>query len=200
MTESAERERIIKAAYRCLADSNGGSVSVGDILRDAALSTRAFYRHFDSKDDLLLAMFRRDSGRLLAELQGAVARAASPTDALRGWIEAVLRVTSDAQRRRRVQILSSEGVKRAVGYAGERARSVAAQEAAIAQILYQGREDGSFPWSEPDSDARAILAVINQAFDEQMSQSASVSAAEAAARVVDFALRALGAAVASPAA
>ena len=76
-TESAERERIIKAAYRCLAETSGGGASVGDILKAAGLSTRAFYRHFGSKDDLLLAMFRRDSERLLAELQGAAARAAN---------------------------------------------------------------------------------------------------------------------------
>ncbi|WP_161232352.1 TetR/AcrR family transcriptional regulator [Streptomyces sp. SID4956] len=192
-TESVERERIIKAAYRCLDETGGGGASVSDILRTAGLSTRAFYRHFDSKDDLLLAMFRRDSERMLTELQGAAASAATPVDALRGWIETMLRVPSDKRRRRHVQILSSEGAQRAVGYAAERSRSMVAQEAALAQILHRGLRDGSFPWAEPEADARFIRAVIGQAFEDQMAPTASASAVEAADRVLDFTLRALGA-------
>lgn len=192
-TGTVERERIIKAAYHCLDEAGGGSASVNDILRAAGLSTRAFYRHFDSKDDLLLAMFRRDSERLLAELQGAAAEAATPVDALRGWIVTMLRVTSDKRRRRHVQILSSEGAQRAVGYGAERSRSMAAQEAALAQILHRGLRNGSFPWAEPESDARFIRAVIGQAFEEQMASSASTDAGEAADRVLEFSLRALGA-------
>ncbi|WP_413796906.1 TetR/AcrR family transcriptional regulator [Streptomyces iranensis] len=192
-TESAERERIIKAAYRCLAEVGGAGASVGEILRTAGLGTRAFYRHFDSKDDLLLAMFRRDSERLLTELQSAAASAATPVEALQGWVEAMLRLTSEARRRQHVRILSSEGAQRTAGYAAERARVAAGQEAALAQILHRGRQDGSFPWAEPESDARFIRAVIAQAFDEQMAPTASMSATEAAARVRDFVLRALGA-------
>ncbi|MFE9096764.1 TetR/AcrR family transcriptional regulator [Streptomyces sp. NPDC007264] len=193
-TGSEERERIIDAAYRCLAASNGGSVSVNDILKAAGLSTRAFYRHFDSKDGLLLAMFRRDSERVLSELQSAAARASTPPEALRVWIEVTLRLTSQAQRRKHVQVMTSEEAQRATGYAVERERFGAAQTAAIAQILHRGREDGSFPLTDPETDAWAIRAVLFQALDEQMRRSASVSAADVAAQVVEFAFRALGAA------
>ena len=59
--DTGERSRIIEAAYRCLVDSGGGGLSVTGVLNAAGLSTRAFYRHFDSKDALLLAMFRERS-------------------------------------------------------------------------------------------------------------------------------------------
>jgi AcrR family transcriptional regulator len=50
--------RIINAAYRCLAAAAGAPVSITDILEEAGLPTRAFYRHFESKDALLLSMLR----------------------------------------------------------------------------------------------------------------------------------------------
>ena len=65
----------------------------------------------------------------------------------------------------------------------------------IALILEQGRENGSFPWiRDVKADARAIAAVLRHAFDEQIARPGVLSSAEAAEHVVDFALRALGAA------
>ncbi|MGW0808954.1 TetR/AcrR family transcriptional regulator [Nonomuraea sp. NPDC002799] len=189
---ASERERIMTAAYRCLIARNGESVPVTEILAKAGLSTRAFYRHFDSKDSLFLALFRRDSERVLAELQSASTRAASPADALREWVEGFMRLPAEPRRRRRVLALTSPEVQHAGGYASELARFMAAQEAALAQILHRGLDDGSFPWAEPEADARAIRAVLGQAFDEQMRRSATRSAADAAAHVVAFAYRALG--------
>lgn len=190
---ASERERIIEAAYRCLAGSLGGSLSVTDILASAGLSTRAFYRHFASKDGLLMAMFRRDSERVLAELQEAATGAPNPPEALRRWIEGMLRLTAEARRRRRVLILSSVEVRRAAGFEAERERFIAAQTAALAHILYRGREEGHFRHTSPDADARAIRAVLSEAFEAQMTGTASVDAEQAAAQVADFAFRALGA-------
>lgn len=192
--QAAERACIIDAAYRVLAASDGASVPVGDILAEAGLSTRAFYRHFGSKDDLVLAMFRRDTDRVMAELQSAIASAPTPGDALRRFVDGTLRLAADRRRRQRVLVMTSEQAMRARGYAAERARSQAAQEAVVALVLEQGRDSGAFPWSnDPGADARAICALVRQAFDEQIAGAANVSAQESADRVVDFALRALGA-------
>jgi AcrR family transcriptional regulator len=93
-SQQAERTKIIDAAYRALAASRGESVSVTEILRAAGLSTRAFYRHFDGKDALLLAMFRQESAAMLSRLDTIATSATSPSDALRGWIDEFLRVAS----------------------------------------------------------------------------------------------------------
>jgi AcrR family transcriptional regulator len=190
--EVSERSRIIDSAYRCLAASDGKGVSVTDILRGASLSTRAFYRHFDSKDTLLLAMFRRDSDRLHAELDATAAATASPREALRAWIDGYLQLTTQPRRRQRVLMLSSAELMRTGGYADERARTMSRLQEGIAHILVQGREDGSFPWANPEADSRAIRAALTEAFAEQMAGSAAVDAAAAAAEVTDFAFRALG--------
>jgi regulator of protease activity HflC (stomatin/prohibitin superfamily) len=92
-----------------------------------------------------------------------------------------------------VLALTSGDATRARGYGEEQARFRAEQEAAIVRILAEGRAQGTFPWADPEPDARSIRAAIGQAFDDQMTGTARVTAAEAAAQVTGFALRALGA-------
>ena len=60
---------IIDAAYSCLSSPHEGPVSVAAILAGAGLSTRAFYRHFTSKDELFLAMLKRDSDAVAGRLR-----------------------------------------------------------------------------------------------------------------------------------
>lgn len=193
LSPAAERAKIMEAAYRVLAANEGAAISIADVLSAAELSTRAFYRHFDSKDGLLLAMFRRDADRVLAELQTASASAPSAAEALRSWIGGMLRLAADPRRRRRALVLDSAEVIRAKGYHAERARYEAAEVAALAQILHRGHGDGSFPLARPATDAAYIRAALQQAVGEQLSQTAAAGAEEAAELVVGFALRALGA-------
>jgi AcrR family transcriptional regulator len=190
---ATERDRIIDAAYRCLQETDGATVSVADILGVAGLGTRAFYRHFGSKDDLVLAMFRRDSERVIAELESAAAAAASPAEALRGYVSGMMRLVSDRRRMRRVLVMTSDEARRARGYGAELRRSQAVQEATVARILAQGRDDGTFPLvRDARADARSIRAAVGQAFDEQVTGMAPVTADEAAEEVADFVLRAIG--------
>ena len=103
-----ERMRIIDAAYRCLLARDGATVSVTAILAEAGLSTRAFYRHFESKDSLLLALFRRDSDRLRAEARArwrAVRRGAYPPWCAVFAVRPVLALALPTSWRRRVRRL-----------------------------------------------------------------------------------------------
>jgi len=193
VSQASERAKIMEASYRILAASEGGTLSLAEVLSAAELSTRAFYRHFDSKDGLLLAMFRRDADRVLAELQSVAAAAPTAAQALSGWIAGMLRLTADPRRRQRALVLDSPEVTRAKGYRAERARYETAENAALAQILHRGRADGSFPLARPASDAAFVRAALHFAVNEQLSQSSAVGADEAAQAVLDFALRALGA-------
>ena len=191
--ENAERTRIMDAAYNCLATSNGEGVSVTSILRVAGLGTRAFYRHFDSKDSLLLALFHRDSDALYARLEAAASEAGTPAEALRGWILAYLRVTMRPHLRQRVVVLSSAELRRASGYGDEHDRWTARLDSGIADILRRGLRDGSFPQARPEFDARAIRATVIDTFHAQMASEAEADSDEVAEHVIDFALRAVGA-------
>ncbi|WP_119729935.1 TetR/AcrR family transcriptional regulator [Thermomonospora amylolytica] len=191
--QAAEKAQIVEAAYRCLADTDGATASITDILATAGLSTRAFYRHFQSKDGLLLTMFREDADRVMQELRAMIAAAPTPAEALRALMHGMLRLTADPSRRRRVLVLTSQEAQRARGYAAERARFLAVQDSVIAGILRAGLADGSFPRAEPESDSRFIRAALGHAFEAQMQQTTPLRPEEAADQVTDFALRALGA-------
>src|SRR5438874_12201820 len=78
----AEKEAIMRAAYDLIQRNGSKETSVHDVLRETGFSTRAFYRHFRSKDELVVEMYRVDSDRVTAALAAAVASGAPALDAL----------------------------------------------------------------------------------------------------------------------
>ncbi len=156
-----ERQAILRAAYSRLGRNTGSTTSVLDILRVAELSTRAFYRHFDSKDELILTMFRIASERVSSELAALVADASDPADAVRRWVRQQLAVVYEPRRARQAVVLTSPEVSAAVGF--ERANQEAAEDRRVmlAAVIRAGVESGQFPNAEnPDEDARAVINVI----------------------------------------
>lgn len=128
--------------------------SVADILAEADVSTRAFYRHFESKDALLIALFRRDGDVVAAELTAAVEAAADPRGALDAWLERYLDLFFDPRRASRVRVMASEAAQRAVGYSDEMARSERLLVTPLVGVL---RALGTS--ADPDGDARTVLAI-----------------------------------------
>src|SRR5947199_263952 len=66
VVDDTEERALVEAAHRAMRRNGFSGATVADILAEAGLSTRAFYRHFASKDELLLAMYRRDSSAVAA--------------------------------------------------------------------------------------------------------------------------------------
>jgi TetR/AcrR family transcriptional repressor of nem operon len=51
--KAASHERIVRAAARSIRRDGIDTVSVADLMRQAGLTHGGFYRHFDSRDDLV---------------------------------------------------------------------------------------------------------------------------------------------------
>ncbi len=81
---------LLEAGLRVMAERGYDNTSVSDILAEAGLSTRSFYRQFDSKDALLLALIERERKRVAAFLAAAVARTEDPVAGVLAWIDASL--------------------------------------------------------------------------------------------------------------
>jgi AcrR family transcriptional regulator len=188
-----DRGCIIEAAYGCLSAPHSGPIPVAAILQRAGVSTRAFYRHFESKDELFLAMLREESDALADRLDQIVEETpGSPVDQLEAWIGLMFGWVHDAQLRMHFIVIDSDEVRAAKGYRETRERAHADRERSLVEILRRGKEDGSFPLADPERDAIAISAVVSREMtgwspddDRQLQRSL--------ARVLDFALRALGA-------
>lgn len=191
--DADERAGIIRAAYACLSAPHTGPVSVAAILDMAGMSTRAFYRHFESKDELFLAMLKRDSDAVARRLKTlAEETPGGPAAQLRAWIDHLLGLAYDPPSRAHAVVLDSDEVRVAKGYREASGKLRADREAILADILRRGRNDGTFPLAEPALDAAAIHALVDRAFAAPTLQLAP-ERERLVGYVVDFALRALGA-------
>ncbi|WP_441957734.1 TetR/AcrR family transcriptional regulator [Mycolicibacterium houstonense] len=189
--DAAERDAIIEAAFDCLSEPHTGAVPVAAVLARAGLSTRAFYRHFESKDALFLAMMRGEGDSLARRLDQIAARYdGPPADQLRMWLGQIFGLLKDERLNMHMTVLDSDEVRAAKGYRAAREQWHADRERSLAAILRRGLEDGSFPQAKPEQDAVAIGAMVSHS----MSRLCSDGECEIAqAEVVDFALRAVGA-------
>jgi AcrR family transcriptional regulator len=188
-----DRQGIIDAAYDCLSEPHGGPIPVAAILDRAGLSTRAFYRHFESKDELFLAMLRQEADALTDRLDGIADQVpGDPRAQLAAWVETMFALAREPHLRMHLTVIDSDEVRTAKGYRDTRERLHADRERSLERILARGRHDGSFPLTDPQSDAVAISAVVARELTISGPGSQEVLV-QSQARVIDFALRAVGA-------
>jgi AcrR family transcriptional regulator len=93
MTESDElrrsdarrnREAILAAALEALTESPDASLNA--IARRAGVANATLYRHFPTREELVLATYRQEV-RKLVEAAGLFLHRQAPIDALRSWVE-----------------------------------------------------------------------------------------------------------------
>jgi AcrR family transcriptional regulator len=157
----AERERtaIIRAAHR-LIGRGAGATPIEDILRGAGVNRRTFYRHFSSKDALVLAM-QREAGELVYEaLWSATRRAADGRAAVASWIEEFLSIGWDTRRLREGRTFLAPEVGLVAGIATAMEDIHARHRAVLEAALRRARTDRTLPVAAPERDAFAIHAVV----------------------------------------
>jgi AcrR family transcriptional regulator len=190
----AERELILRAAYRTIGRDAGAPAPVHEILQEAGLSTRAFYRHFRSKDELVVTMYRTAAERVAEELSDAAARAPGPAAALEAWIRHHLAVVYDPRRARQTGVLTSAEVRAADGYDQARQDDATVRRTMLAEVIRAGQRAGVFPAStDADEDARAVLSVVGGLIEARLAGAATPTWADAARHTTDLFLRAFGA-------
>src|ERR1700761_3700027 len=102
------RRTIIAAASEALREQGVRGLSIAAVLDRAGLSTRAFYRHFESKDQLVAAVFLEMAHAEKRRLQRKMARAADPVEAVAAWIDGRLDLAFDESIKSDLRRLSLE--------------------------------------------------------------------------------------------
>jgi AcrR family transcriptional regulator len=82
--DSSARERILGSAYELFSRRGIRAVGIDEVVERAAVAKATLYRHFPSKDDLVLAFLERREQLWTRELveAGAKARGATPEERL----------------------------------------------------------------------------------------------------------------------
>lgn len=78
------REHIIEVAHDAFADS--GTTSLNEIAKRAGVGAGTLYRHFPTREALILAVYRHDVERLVGSVSKLL-QAHSPLDAFRLWFQ-----------------------------------------------------------------------------------------------------------------
>jgi AcrR family transcriptional regulator len=187
-----EARTLLEAALAVLRRDGNAGFTVAAVLAEAGLSTRAFYRRFASKDDLLLALFDADTEAVTARIDAAIDAADGPRAALVAWVDQQLALAYAPRRSHRTQVLWNEGRRLQLEHPDEFARIVAAALAPLERVLATGKASGDFPDTDPAADARAIHAVTWDLLEARLA-GGSGTLASARTHVLRFCLPALGA-------
>jgi AcrR family transcriptional regulator len=185
-----ERRMVMDAALRVMARSGYADTSVGEVLSEAGLSTRAFYRHFDSKQDLLVALMQRDTLAVGRSLEQAVKAAGEPVAAIGAWLDAYLDVFYEPRRAARVEFFSSSAMRAAypMGDAVREIRTIHCRP--LIEALRAGHGEGSLVSPTPEADAYSLYALVGAAVDRRDGRFRDRAAARE--HVMRFAWPALG--------
>ena len=118
----------------------------------------AFYRHFDSKDDFLVATWLRQTQAAVERLEARLARTRSSRRAVEVWIDDFLDRLYADDGTPHVEALWRNGFWLRNAYPTEYLSIVRLQVDALRRILIAGRAAGELPATDPTMDADTILA------------------------------------------
>jgi AcrR family transcriptional regulator len=143
------RRRLLDAARAALEDADDiGQVTMHGIARAAGVGQGTIYRHFPSREDLLLAVYHVDVEQLVATAPALLA-AHPPREALRRWVD---------------QLVSYGQVKRGLGQIVQAATSDAIRSQwrppvldALSQLVQAGQASGDI---RPDIDAEDVWQLL----------------------------------------
>jgi AcrR family transcriptional regulator len=188
-----EMSCLVDAGLVVLGRAGGAGLTVAAVLEESGLATRAFYRHFASKDELLLAVYERDAVASMERMRERLHAAGSPRAALDVWIDETLSLGFDARRAERTRPLAAEGAWLRHELPAEFAAIHDGVLAPLREVLADGRARGAFPLAQPAVDARSIHAVAWALVEARLAGATRPGRRGARAQVLRFCLPALGA-------
>ncbi len=185
------RRAIIAAASKSVREQGVQGLSVATVLSRVQLSTRAFYRHFASKEELVTAVFLETARAERRRLKRKMASAAASVDAVVAWIDGRLDLAFDDGIKSNLRYLSAEAQSQIFASPALVQPAYAEMLKPLVDALHRGLLSGEFDEIEPNSVAESIQAVV-WACTERQWASGNCDRAAVRESAVRFCLRGLG--------
>jgi AcrR family transcriptional regulator len=189
--DPGERSAILSQASKIVSEGGLGSLTVAHVLSRTQLGTRAFYRHFDSKDALVSAMFLEMARIETRRLRRRMATARDPIGAVAAWIDGRLDLAFNGQIRSDLRKMSLEANSQMFAAPELVNPAYAEMLAPLVESLRRGRELGVFTITKPGSAALAIQGAVWATIERQWARG-DHDIGETRELVQDFCLRGLG--------
>ena len=189
--DPAVRRAILSAASKSVREQGVRGLSIAAVLDRAHLSTRAFYRHFESKDQLVAAVFLEMARVETLRLKRKMATAATAVDAVTAWIDGRLDLAFDANIRSDLRHLSLEAQSQMFASPDLVQPAYAEMLEPLVEQLQHGLQQGVFHDIDPVTAAQSIQGVV-WAGTERHWGTGDCDRAGVRERALRFCLRGLG--------
>lgn len=158
--DAGVRLKLLAAASNIVRERGVAGLTIADLLARAELGTRAFYRHFDSKDQLVQEVFLGMGRVEMVRLRGKMASASGPLAAVAVWIDGRLDLVFDEAIRSDLRHLSREAQSQM--FAAPELVSPAYREMLkpLVEQLELGKAQGIFPRVDPETDADLLHGAV----------------------------------------
>jgi AcrR family transcriptional regulator len=185
------RREILAAASTALREKGVRGLSVTTVLERANLSTRAFYRHFDSKEELVAAVFLETARVEKRRLRRRMATATTEIEAVTAWIDGRLDLAFDDSIGSDLRRLSLEAQSQSPGLVQP---AYAEMLKPLTDALQRGLQGGVFHHIDPVTDAQFIHGVVWAGINQQWA-TGDCDRSDLRERILCFCLRGLGVAL-----
>lgn len=161
------RREILAAASKTLREQGVRGVSIAAVLERASLGTRAFYRHFGSKDELVAALFLEMARVEERRLRRRMASASTEIDAVAAWIDGRLDLAFDGNIKSDLHHASLEAQSQMFASPNVVQSAYTQLLKPLSEALQRGLQRDVFHHIDPAIDAEAIHAVVWAAIERQ---------------------------------
>lgn len=189
--DPAVRRKIVDAASKTLREQGVRGLGIAAVLNGAAVGTRAFYRHFSSKDELVAALFLEMARVEERRLQRRMASATTEIGAVAAWIDGRLDLAFDDNIKSDLRRVSLEAQSQLFAYPNMVQPAYEQLLKPLAAALQRGLRHGVFHHIDPVTDAQAIHAVVWAGIERQWA-TGDCDRDDVRERMLRFCLRGLG--------
>ncbi len=187
----AEVGRLVAASLAVIERTGCLEPRVSEIVREAGLSNQAFYRHFRSKHELLVAVLDHGVEILAGYLAHRMERVDTPAARVREWLRGILAQAVDPRGAEATRPFVLSRGRLAEAFPDE----VAASERRVTELLHrplaEGAASGALRAGDPERDAAALYWLAMGFVQAQLARGRAPSERDAAA-LEAFALAGVG--------
>jgi AcrR family transcriptional regulator len=186
---SDEVRRLVEASFALIRAQGRLEPRVSDVVRAAGLSNQAFYRHFRSKDELLLAVLDEGVRRLASYLRHRMERAEAPLAQVREWLSGMAAQALDPEAAAATRPFAVSRARLSELFPDEVEESERQLTAILRDALERAAARGELAGGDPARDAETLYTLAMGWMQRKLAREAPTR--EDAEALVEFALAGL---------